>query len=405
MSHARSTALLALGVALGVSTVLPAPLGAQRSFDDVREAERAAGATRFSRKALFSGYGAALGVGFYFLYDRLSLGGTRGSDCQPDSCALPYLTIAGALAGFFMGYESDNQYALRYRYGSPISLSSRSFTLDGEGTSMALRDSLIAVAGVKGVEIIAGGPRQRSVAMRASGFAGLSAVDFVGDGSQLGVASGTSVSLLPTLDGRGRLVREGGAEALVSTPSGMVIGAGTTVEIIPTGDVDSLGPWPAVELQSPVRALRWDSARQLLWAGTDSALIALSVRAGQSPVVVNTIDVGGSARRVSVAAGADQVAVAIGNRGLVVLDIDARGSERSRSSWAGAQYVYDAAFVKGHIYAAAGVEGLYRLELNDGTLRSTGLAREGGFAAVMETMDDVLYVLDRSGRALVRVTP
>jgi hypothetical protein len=399
-----AAARIAAVLALASTGVAPA-IAAQPRVGAPASSNAAEG--RLPRKILYSVVGAVLGTGMYYAYDRMSLGGERGNGCAPDSCALPYLSLAGALAGFFAGYERDQSYALRYRYGTPVEFATSTLSLRGEQVSLAVGDTLVAVAGSEGVHVIGtGGPRLRSVALRAAGFSGLSAVAFAEGGQRLGVASAQSVALLPPVSGRGVLARERGAEVLVATAGGLFVGEGATLEWIPDGMAgDSVGPWAGISLGAPIRSGRVGPSGALTWFATDSGVVAVRPTA-DAPEVVRRVPTPFPARAVALSPDQRRLAVALGNRGLAVYAVSADGSVAGTPlRWEGAQYAYDVAWLGGDLFVAAGTEGLYRLSVSEDAVNASELARDVGFPTALERRGSELFLLDRSAGALVRVEP
>jgi hypothetical protein len=72
--------------------------------------------------------------------------------------------------------------------------------------------------------------------------------------------------------------------------------------------------------------------------------------------------------------------------------------------WSEARYVYDVALWGGFVALAAGPEGLYLLEPALEGLRPYGLERDAGFVSALAARDDALYLIDRNGGVIRRLT-
>jgi hypothetical protein len=199
--------------------------------------------------------------------------------------------------------------------------------------------------------------------------------------------------------GPGTLLREGSTTAAVATSQRVYFALGRRVEAVPVG-ADTLRSWPGVELAQNVQSLAWDEPRSLLWAGTDSALVALRP-AGDSLEVVSTIAIGAPVRRIAV--GAQRVALALGESGVRVFDVASPAAAREVARWTSARFAYDVSFAANRLYVAAGVDGVYVLDANTNAFTTLGLARELGFAVALASYGGYTYVLDRTTDSLRRL--
>jgi hypothetical protein len=150
-----------------------------------------------------------------------------------------------------------------------------------------------------------------------------------------------------------------------------------------------------------VTALLGDDARRLLWALTDSALVALRPVA-DSLERVSTLPLGGPARRLALQG--DRIAIALGESGLRLVDVRDPAAPRIVADWHGARYVYDVSLTGDRLFVAAGVEGVYVLSIAGERLTTLGLARELGFATALQSHGAYTYLLDRSSRSLRRIS-
>ena len=95
------------------------------------------------------------------------------------------------------------------------------------------------------------------------------------------------------------------------------------------------------------------------------------------------------------------MAVALGDSGVRFLDVTDPSAPKTINEWHGTAFVYDVAVDKGVAYVASGIDGLAKLTVGQ-TIRLDGLARELGFVVAVTSRAPDIWVLDRSGSAVVR---
>jgi hypothetical protein len=96
------------------------------------------------------------------------------------------------------------------------------------------------------------------------------------------------------------------------------------------------------------------------------------------------------------------LAVALGDSGVRFLDVTDAAQPKTLTEWRGTAYAYDVALKDRVAYVAAGIDGLAKLTVLQSAPRLDGLARELGFIVSVTAKGDDLWVLDRSGSAVVR---
>ncbi|HEX6536177.1 MAG TPA: hypothetical protein VF041_16420 [Gemmatimonadaceae bacterium] len=378
--HRPIAAAVLLGVSL-LAAIAP-PARAQRPDD---------GTHRTPRSTIFAIVGTILGGVAGYAYTKAAKGG--GAAIVAGAAA------GGGIFGYFIGREYDVTYRTRYHGLPPLHPPSISVDLEGEPTSLDAGDSTIAVAGSDGVELFSEQDGLRAEARRAGGLRGIGTVAIAPRSRWLALGSPAGLYLYPPRVGPGTLVREGDVGATAATSERVFFGVGDRVEIAPFG-ADTTRAWPGTTLGATVRALVVDSARALLLASTDRELVALRV-AGDSLERVGGVTLDGVGRRL--AATHDTVAVALGEHGVALYDTSNPASPRPLATWTTALFAYDVAFTGSRLYVAAGPEGVYVLDVGDGTLRTLGLARGLGFASALATDGRYTYILDRRSNALRRI--
>jgi hypothetical protein len=122
---------------------------------------------------------------------------------------------------------------------------------------------------------------------------------------------------------------------------------------------------------------------------------------GDSLTLVGTTKLDASGRRVVV--DGQRLAIAFGEGGVRLYDAVTPTAVRETGRWTGARFAYDVSFGAGRLFVAAGLEGVYVLDVTGTTPAVAGLARELGFATALATRGEYTFVLDRGGSALRRI--
>ncbi|HKT08274.1 MAG TPA: hypothetical protein VJR24_10280 [Gemmatimonadaceae bacterium] len=305
----------------------------------------------------------------------------------------------GAGIGFAFGHEADRTYNSRYRGVAPLHVQSVDARLDGEPVALSADDSLIAVGGSSGVEMLPLSGAMEAGILRARGLNSIIAVALAPTTGWLAVGSPAGLYMFPPNTGPGALVRPGDVDAVVGGERQVYVAVNDRIEIAPLSD-DTARSWPGIAVGAPVHALMLDPDHGLLWATTDRNLIALRtagdslVRVGEAP-----LDAGG----LHLAQTGDTIAVALGERGVQLFDVTNPAAPRPVASWTTAHFAYDVSIDKHRLFVAAGPEGVYVVDLSTSPMRTLGLARELGFATALASRRGYTYILDRRGVVLRRV--
>lgn len=382
---------LVLAAALALPAVTPA-LEAQ-----ARAAER-----RMPRKALFAAFGALIAGAAASAYVFTGREGQNGfGACSSRECVAAVSLSTGSLVGYMIGREYDELHAIRYRNGMPLELPNLAVQVEAEALGLAVRDTLVAVSGAVGVQLMTSNARGlRPLSRRAGGVRGISALDIAPGSGALAVGSPAGFYVFPPATGPGLLVREGGTSALVTTREFAYFAVGDRVEAAPLG-ADTTRSWPGASIGAPARALHWDEARRILWASTDSMLVALRPD-GDSLLPAGRVPMEAAARRMHGAG--DILFTALGEGGLIAWNVGDPSRPVERFRWNTARFVYDVAMVSPtRVLVAGGTEGMYVLDVSGERPVVVGLARELGFVTNVIVRGSHVYLLDRYTDQLRRI--
>jgi len=265
--------------------------------------------------------------------------------------------------------------------------------------ALSADDSLVAVGGSAGVEMLPLSGAMEAGVPRARGLNSIMAVALAPTTGWLAVGSPAGLYMFPPDIGPGALVRSGDVAAIAGGQRHVYVAVNDRIEIAPLSD-DTARTWPGITMGSPVHALLLDPDHGLLWATTDRNLIALRtssdslVRVGDAPL---------GAVGLHLAQTGDTVAVALGERGVQLFDVTDPKSPRPVASWTIAHFAYDVSIDKHRLFVAAGPEGVYVVDLSTTPMRTLGLAHEMGFATALASRRGYTYILDRRGVVLRRV--
>jgi hypothetical protein len=387
------TALLAASLALVVAA--PA-LEAQQRPAAVRADRRA------PRKLVFSALGLLVSGAAASAYVFTSEDGRNGfGACSSKGCVASVSLAAGTLVGYMIGREYDELHAIRYRNGAPLDLPNVATSVEQSALGLAVRDTLVAVSGAAGVQLMSSAGRSlRPLARRAGGVRGITALDIAPTNGALAVGSPAGFYVFPPVTGPGLLLREGSTTAVVTTSDVAYLAIGDRIEVAPLG-ADTTRDWPGASIGAPARALHWDEGRRVLWAATDSALIALRPE-GDSLVSIGRIVTEAPARRLH---GAGTLLLAAqGENGLRVWDVSDPAAPVERFHWTTARFAYDVAMVSPQrVLVAGGTDGMYVLDVSGQRPVVVGLARELGFVTTVIVRGAHVFLLDRYGDQLRRV--
>ena len=351
-------------------------------------------ANRTPRRAVLAVVGALVGAagGAVLHHDG------SGTACR--ACTIGAGALIGGIAGLLIGREVDQTYALRYRGVPRLRIPFVEQSLDGDLLALTARDTLVAVATSTGVTILSSTSALLTRGRRAAGIRGIAALDLTSRTHALAVATPTGLYLYPPLRGAGVLLREGTIQAVTASDDHVFFALGPRIEWAPLNS-DSARAWPALNLHAPAVDLEWDGRRRILWALTDTLIVALTWD-GQSlqTAAQARIEAGGR----SLTARSDRMAVALGGAGIVLFDVSNPASLREMERWAGARFIYDVSLAGERLYAGAGPEGVFVIDISVTPPRTLGLAFDLGFAATLLSRDGYTYILDRRTSSVRRIT-
>lgn len=385
-SDATASIVRAFRVLLSVLLVTPVSLVAQPP-------ENPPQGHRTPRRAILGIVGALAGgaAGAFFH-------GKAGNDCG--ACYVGGGAVVGGIAGYFIGRDFDRSYALRYRGAARLRIPFLEQPLDGDPLSLAARDTLLAVATSSGVTMFSSTRSLTALSRRATSIRNIAALELAPRSHALLVAAPTGLYRYPAAGGAGVLLREGTIQAATATDSHLFLASGSRIEIAALAP-DSTRNWPGITLHAPVTDMEWDAARQILWALTDTLLVALRPAGDELRVFSRTrVDAGGR----TLASHGDRLAIAYGSDGLATFDASDITAPREIARWRGARFVYDVTFAGSRLYAGAGPEGVFVIDTSILPPRTVGLAFDLGFVATLLSRDGYTYILDRRTASVRRIS-
>ena len=362
------------------------------------QAPPAEAARRTPRRLVYGLVGAAVGASAAAFYMSAKDDGVTPGLCSQESCVITFSVGLGTLVGYMVGREFDQLHVLRYRGRTALRPLDVSASLTGEPMLLVARDSLVVAAGPGGLQVFTSKDGLAASATRASGIRGISALDIAGAAAALAVGSTSGTYIYPPHTGPGALIREGEATALAAGGERLYLGAGPRILVAPVG-ADTTGNWPGIDAGGRVETLSWDPARGILWAMVDSLLVAYRP-AGDTLARVGEVMIGATGRRI--ATDGARVAVASGENGVRLVDASDPARPSLRWHWPDARFVYDVSLFGQRLYVAAGVEGVYVLDISGTSPVVLGLARDLGFATALAASGPHTFVLDRGTNALRR---
>lgn len=355
---------------------------------------------RVPRKLLFAVGGALVAGAAASAYIFTTEEGRSFGTCSSGSCVATVSLVSGSLVGYMIGREFDELYGIRFRNGRPLDISNVSASVESSALGLAAQDSLVAVSVAGGVQLYVSSPRGlRSTTRRAGGVRNIAALDLAPGNGALAVGSPAGFYVFPPVTGPGLLLREGASTAVATTRERAYFGVGSRVEVAPLG-ADTTRTWPGADVGAPVRALMVDDARGLVWAATDSAVVALRPE-GDSLAVAGRAPTDAPVRALD--ARGSLLVGALGEAGLRAWDVSNVAAPVERGSWRTARFVYGAAIVEPRkVLVAGGTEGMYVLDLSGATPAVVGLARDMGFVTNVLVRGQHAFLLDRYGDLLRR---
>lgn len=343
--------------------------------------------------------GAVLGTAFYFLSDE----GDRASGCEPINCALPFLTVSGAIAGMFIGREIDaKQRAFAPRAGSAMEFGFAEARVLASPTSIDVRDSLIAVVSDSGAQLLTAAAAPKALRRRAAGLSSLRQVAIMPERGTLVLGTGTALWEAGLVTGPATRLADGPVDALATSPDAMLSASGRRLRLR-TGSGESARV-DSTELTQSVSAIAYDSIARAWWVSTDSQVVQVKSADGRLSVTPLSLPIPATAR--AIATSAEWIAAALGDEGIIAWRRESlvAGVASAVRVTQEPRFAYDLAFLGSALFVAGGVDGLFQIALSP-TARVMGSSRQVQFATTVRAGDGVLWVGDRIRQSVVRVTP
>ncbi|MBL0937348.1 MAG: hypothetical protein IBJ03_00525 [Gemmatimonadaceae bacterium] len=359
-----------------------------------------------SRLIKYTTLGAAGGAGMAMGYWALSDQGMRGNSCEPLNCALPYLTITGALAGLFLARELEAQrIALTPREGAIAKFATTEIALITPPTWVEANDSLLFVAGDSGVQVISSrNAKPSAVARRAAGLRAVRQVVLVPERNVLSIGTATALWETPVMTGAARRVGDGGISALASNARSVLSASGDMVRL-QRGIEGESAITDSLRVGATVGAAAWDARDQHWWVATDSSLIRVTQSASGLTLGAK-LSIPAGARGLTI--GANYVVVVLGDAGIVAFpraslsSADAGGVISPLRLVGEPRFAFDADFLGDTLYVAGGVDGVFRVALSPDA-RIIDSSRQFPFATLIRNQGGQIWVGDRGRQEMVRI--
>ncbi|AMW04280.1 hypothetical protein [Gemmatimonas phototrophica] len=361
---------------------------------------------RFRWMGLGATVGAALAFGYHHASDR----GERAGQCGAWDCALPYLSISGALTGLFLSRElAAQRRALAPRAGDALSFNAARLKLPAEAFALTVLDSLVFAATDSGVQVVTAAPRPAALQRRGGGLSLIRQVAVNGRDSTLLIGTGTALWQTPITAGRLSRLLPGAVDALAANEDIILVAEGQRLQIRHLRDgqprVDT------VVAPSNVSAAHYDATAKRWWVATDSALYEVMIPpAGSSASPVLAARTATGTRVSSISSGNNWIAAAVGTEGVIIWprgNLAAQPTGVQQAPWrlkGEPRFAFDLAFMGDDLFVAGGVDGVTRIRLSPSPT-ILGASRQVAYATSIVARNGVLWVGDRSGSGLVRLVP
>jgi hypothetical protein len=401
-SLVRRLPQLACGVLAVASLSAPIRASAQVAkspggFSRAEDASRVSGARLLRYSAIGALAGSVMALGYYAVSEK----GQRGGECQPLQCALPYLTVSGAIAGLFMGRELEMaRAATAPREGTVLRYASSAAAVLSAPITFELRDTLIVTASDSGVQLVAAMEPPRPLARRAAGLRAIRQVALLPNRSSIAIGTATALWETPLLSGPARRVADGPVTALATSPRAVLSASGSRLR---RHRADSLGAaTDSLELPGTITAAVWDSIGSVWYVAADTQLVR--VREGATGLEANaTWSLPAAARRIALSPR--WIAVVMGDAGISAWDrvsLAQGGVQQPRRVSGEPRFAFDADFAGDTLYVAGGVDGLFTVTL-DPSPRVLGSSRQFPFATLVQVSKDAIWVGDRAKQTIMRI--
>lgn len=406
MTTARRFSSLVVGTALLSVAADTRPLIAQAPTSTMSSAapntqQRRAPGRVLARTSAFGALsGTMLAMGYYFMSER----GERSSGCQPLNCALPFLSVSGALAGLFIGRELDAQRkAFAPRVGESMAFSIVEGGVLSAPTYIDVRDSLIAVVSDSGAQLLTASNAPKALRRRANGLSSMRQVALMPSRGTLVVGTASALWEANLVTGPASRMFDGPVDALAVSREAVLSASGRMLRLR-TGTGDQART-DSTEMNALVSAVAYDSVGGAWWVATDSQMVRFNSENGK--LVRSAVSVAIPVAARSIAVSADWIAAALGDEGIIAWRRESIGTPSAAAPARVVQeprFAYDLAFLGEALFVAGGVDGLFQISLSP-VPRVVGSSRQMQFATTVRAGNGVVWVGDRSRQSVVRVTP
>jgi hypothetical protein len=361
---------------------------------------------RFRWMGVGATFGAALAFGYHHMSDK----GARAGQCGAWDCALPYLSISGALTGLFLSRElAAQRRALAPRAGDALTFTASRLKLPAEALTIAMFDTLVFAATDSGVQVVRAAARPTALQRRGGGLSLIRQVAVNGRDSTLLIGTGTALWQTPITAGRLSRLLPGSVDAMAANDDIVLVADGERVQVRRLRDgqprVDT------VMAPSKVSAAHYDALAQRWWVATDSTLFEVMMPpTASSAVPVLAARAVTGVRVSSISSGSNWIAAAVGTEGVIVwprgnLAVLPAGVQQAPWRLKGEpRFAFDLAFMGDDLFVAGGVDGVTRIRLSP-TPTVLGASRQVAYATSIVARNGVLWVGDRNGTGLVRLVP
>lgn len=342
--------------------------------------------------------GVALTTGYYYMSDK----GERATGCKPRGCALPFLTVSGALAGLFLGSDMNSQQrALAPRAGASFEFALTEGALLAAPNAIDVRDTLLAVVSDSGAQLLTAGVKPAALRRRAAGLSSLRHVALVPGRRTLVVGTGTALWEAELITGPASRLADGAVDALASSGDAILSASGRRLRLL-TGP-QGADRTDSLEMPTAVSAIAYDQTSRTWWVGQDSQVVRVAVVDG-ALLLQTSLSVPSAPRAITT--DGTWIVASLGDNGISAWRRDALGGgviapvrlvQEPR-------FAYDAALLNGELFVAGGVDGVYRILLSPAP-RILGSSRQFPFATTIRSANGALWVGDRSRNSVARVVP
>lgn len=384
---------LLLAVACSLMVGAASPVLAQRA-----ENEAAGSPVRRLRYTVVGGLvGVALAAGYSSVVDK-----AVPPSCDPWGCAMPFLSLSGAITGLFLAREIDAQRrAERPRVGVRDRVGLEVAVLPAMPNGMSLRDSLIAIVSDSGVSLFAAEAKPRALRRRGVGLRGLRDVALLPGNERLLVSSDVALYGTSSRSGVASRLLDGAITAIAVGGDGWLAARGAAVTIeSPRGGASVRD---TIDIGTPATSAAYDESSASWWVGTDSALLRLERTTGNGLRIAERFSTDAGVR--AIAFSPEWIVAALGEAGVTAWRrISTGGIIRPVRLQSEPRFAYDLAFHNGTLLVAGGTDGLVRIAL-DPTPTVLGVSRDLPFATLVKVdAKNGIWVGDRGRGTLNRVT-